>query len=103
MALSSMSFKPAATDAFMDKPMDACPNASFTVSNNGCDYTTAVIFVNQSTGASSYYWDFGDGNSSTAAHPTHTYSVAGTYTVKLRAIIDGCTHEFMGTVDTIMI
>jgi gliding motility-associated-like protein len=28
-------------------------------------------------------WNFGDGNTSTAQHPTHTYAAAGTYSVKL--------------------
>ncbi len=28
-------------------------------------------------------WDFGDGSSSTAANPSHTYAAAGTYSVKL--------------------
>src|SRR4030095_3327150 len=30
-----------------------------------------------------YYWDFGDGNTSTAATPTHTYADTGVYTFKL--------------------
>ncbi|MEZ4511563.1 MAG: PKD domain-containing protein [Chloroflexota bacterium] len=30
-------------------------------------------------------WDFGDGQTSTERHPTHTYLEAGTYTVKLTA------------------
>lgn len=36
-------------------------------------------------GADSWEWDFGDGNTSTAQDPTHTYSSAGTYTVELIA------------------
>lgn len=32
-----------------------------------------VTFVNASTGASAYLWDFGDGSTSTAADPAHTY------------------------------
>ena len=31
----------------------------------------------------SWNWDFGDGNSSTAQNPTHVYATAGTYDVKL--------------------
>jgi gliding motility-associated-like protein len=31
----------------------------------------------------SFFWDFGDGNTSSAASPAHTYAVAGVYTLKL--------------------
>lgn len=31
----------------------------------------------------SYFWDFGDGNTSTAPNPTHPYAAPGDYTVKL--------------------
>ena len=33
------------------------------------------------SGTLTYNWDFGDGNSSNAANPTHIYSATGTYTV----------------------
>ena len=39
-----------------------------------------------STDASKYKWDFGDGTSTTDANPSHTYSTAGNYTVKLMAM-----------------
>ncbi len=44
-----------------------------------------VTFTNTSTGATSYGWDFGDGNSSTEENPVHTYADAGTYPVILTA------------------
>ncbi len=43
-----------------------------------------VVFTNTSTGAiTSYLWDFGDGITSTLQNPSHTYGVAGLYTVSL--------------------
>ncbi|MBI9068545.1 MAG: PKD domain-containing protein [Salinivirgaceae bacterium] len=44
-----------------------------------------VAFTNESTGATSYEWDFGESNTSVEADPTHTYSNKGTYTVCLTA------------------
>ncbi len=36
--------------------------------------------------AGRYKWDFGDGNTSNDANPTHTYSAAGTYMVVMMAL-----------------
>jgi PKD repeat protein len=36
-----------------------------------------------STWSSAYSWDFGDGNSSTAVNPTHTYATSGVYQITL--------------------
>lgn len=49
-----------------------------------------VIFTNHSTNADSYFWDFGDGNSSTLVSPVHTYSETGRYEVSLEAIDVSC-------------
>ncbi len=35
-----------------------------------------------------YLWDFGDGNTSTAANPSHTYGTAGSFTATLTVIDD---------------
>lgn len=56
------------------------PVASFTQNILG----NQVTFNNQSLGnPSAYFWDFGDGNTSTAASPTHTYTTGGVYQVYL--------------------
>ncbi len=57
------------------------PVAGFVGSPTSGDYPLTVNFVDQSTGATSYSWDFGDGGTSTAANPSYTYNAAGTYTV----------------------
>ncbi|MCX6224939.1 MAG: PKD domain-containing protein [Bacteroidia bacterium] len=52
---------------------------SITATING--YT--VSFTAVVTDATSYNWDFGDGNISTEAAPVYEYSVSGTFNVKL--------------------
>lgn len=63
-------------------PGDPVVSAAFTFDNTG-DLT--VAFFNESTGADSFRWDFGDGTFSNAVNPVHAYDEAGTYTVTLTA------------------
>jgi gliding motility-associated-like protein len=56
------------------------PTAAFTSSQSGLNTYT---FVNTSVNATSYAWDFGDGQASTIANPIHVYATPGTYTAKL--------------------
>jgi PKD repeat protein len=50
-----------------------------------------VQFTSTSTGANAYNWDFGDGTSSPAENPRHTYMTPGLYSVTLEAR-DICTN-----------
>ncbi|MFK8104362.1 MAG: PKD domain-containing protein [Saprospiraceae bacterium] len=70
--------------------------------NNGChtifsftqDATDPLIvnFVDNSTPpATSWTWDFGDGNTSNLQNPTHTYTDFGIYHVSLTTETDSCT------------
>ncbi|MEZ5583612.1 MAG: PKD domain-containing protein [Candidatus Competibacteraceae bacterium] len=62
------------------------PVANFSASPVSGTAPLSVQFQNDSAGnITSYSWDFGDGNTSTAPNPSHTYSVAGSYTVKMTA------------------
>ena len=47
-----------------------------------------VTFTNYSQNATSYEWDFGDGQTSTEKDPVHVYAAAGAYTVRLTAMND---------------
>lgn len=53
---------------------------------SSCNLPLTVQFSNTTNAASAYTWRFGDGTTSTAQSPTHTYTANGTYTVKLRAV-----------------
>jgi len=66
--------------------------APVAVASNSAPLTgVAPVVVNFSSAGSkdndgsisAYSWNFGDGTTSTAANPAHTYSTAGTYTAKL--------------------
>lgn len=60
------------------------PTASFTFAPNPvCLAPSTVQFTNTSVGGGVYYWDFGDGTSSTLQHPSHAYAAPGNYTVTL--------------------
>lgn len=68
--------------ASIEKP----PTVSFTSNlSNKCKAPLDVKFTGSLTGSPpyNYLWDFGDGNSSTAANPSHIYSSQGSYSVKL--------------------
>ncbi|TND09380.1 MAG: hypothetical protein FD123_1342 [Bacteroidetes bacterium] len=61
----------------------AATQAQFTSASGLCG--TSINFTNNSVGATSYSWDFGDSNGSTATSPSHIYTAAGTYTITLIA------------------
>ncbi len=72
------------------------PAAGFSATNNNsCTAPVTTSFTNNSTGATSYYWLFGDGDTSTLANPSHTYLSTGSYTVTLIAKGTGGCNDTM--------
>jgi PGF-pre-PGF domain-containing protein len=59
------------------------PVASFAAAPNSGNVPLNVSFTDSSTDATSWFWKFGDGNTSNERNPTHNYSEAGNYTVVL--------------------
>ena len=58
-------------------------NDDFTTSSPGCTNQNVNFFAVETDGASTYAWDFGDGNTSTLKNPSNTYNSAGAYNVTL--------------------
>ena len=69
-------------------PGGLTPTASFSLADPSdtvvCTFQT-IDFINNSTDATGYVWDFGDGNVSTLTAPSYSYSAPGTYAVVLSA------------------
>lgn len=61
------------------------PIADFTILNDSCEAICEIGFENRSENAIFFEWDFGDGNTSTEAHPSYVYSEPGRYEVSLKA------------------
>lgn len=64
------------------------PQANFSVSDSVVCLRSSFHFRNTSAvlGSGTYLWSFGDGATSTAFQPDHTYTTPGTYSVSLVAI-----------------
>ncbi len=62
--------------------LTAAPVADFNSTGVSC-LGQATDFFDTSSGAASWYWEFGDGGTATAQNPSHTYLAAGTYDVTL--------------------
>lgn len=74
------------------------PMVAFKAVNNGC-VTDSVAFTDTTTYAGNtapykWYWEFGDGTTSTLKNPKHLYSAAGTYTVRFASVSNvGCLSD----------
>jgi len=72
-------------------------DVNFSVNDQDACEPVNLIFTNQSTTSPGafFYWDFGDGTSSTLRDPIHAYDEAGSYTISLVVI------NTIGCIDTI--
>jgi hypothetical protein len=73
----------------------ALPVAAFTYNPLGF----AFDFLDNSSGTSSWFWDFGDGNTSALQNPQHTYLTTGNFVVCLTASnLGGCENTWCDTI-----
>lgn len=91
------------TSAYFTITVSPIPTAGFTWLPNPPIANTITRFTNTSTGAVRYSWDFGDGESSNLANPTHLFNATGTYRVVLRAFNSAnCVDSFIANVPAII-
>ena len=70
----------------VEQPPRVPPRADFSASPTSGTLPLTVQFTNKTTGeAASFFWEFGDGGTSTSPSPSYVYRTAGTYSVKLTA------------------
>lgn len=80
----------------------ALVKAQFEIPPTGCVPYTAQ-FTNTSLAGQRFLWSFGDGATSTESDPAHTYTIPGTYTIKLVAIDSATCNLIDSTSKTITV
>jgi PKD repeat protein len=83
--------------------VSASPVADFSGSPTSGTAPLTVSFTDLSSGSpTAWSWTFGDGGSSSAQHPSHDYTAAGTYTVSL-TVSNACGSDVQTLVDYITV
>jgi gliding motility-associated-like protein len=68
----------------------ARPTAGMIADYVGCNVDFEASFFNTSNEVNEFFWDFGDGTTSTVENPVHNFPGAGTYQVSLIARDTAC-------------
>jgi PKD repeat protein len=77
-------------------------SSNFSINQNqNCAVPADFTFTNSSQNALSYFWNFGDGATSTDASPTHQYTQLGQYIITLTSDADVC--GFANHTDTVTV
>ena len=106
--LGEFSCSPYVCDSFSFKgpyiTIDTLPVACFTNNDSTpCNTPAIVDFTNCSVGATHYTWHFGDGSTSTAVNPSHTYTSTGTIKDTLIAYSEaGCPNTKIDSANIIV-
>jgi PKD repeat protein len=104
-ALADLEGVPYASTAIRSVSPAQGDNASFVADRTSGVAPLTVRFTDTSANSpTSWSWTFGDGNTSTEQHPTHTYTTPGNYTVTLSVNggADTCTRPAYITVTPLL-
>ncbi len=81
--------------------IETIPTAAFTANPvTGCVIPQVVFFTDNSTLPDTWFWDFGNGNTSALQNPVHSYTSFGVFTVTLTVTdtINGCSDQATTTI-----
>ncbi|OBX27219.1 uncharacterized protein DUF5050 [Gelidibacter algens] len=87
MLTLGVGFQSCSDDDFPVPPASTVPSFTYNISND--EFAPATVsfsntsIVPETVGTATYYWNFGDGESSSEANPTYVYDEAGAYVVNL--------------------
>ena len=82
---------------------ETTPSALFTFTNGvEVETFTQVLFANQSSNATSFAWDLGDGTTTPERDPSHVYDGEGTFTVTL-TVTDGLNQTATYSEDVVLV
>ena len=101
-----LAFTACSEDDFPVPPASTVPQFTFSIDNDEFAPAT-VAFTNTSivpanVGTATYYWNFGNGDSTTEANPTYIYTEAGAYEVRL-VVTTSESLEVRETVTTVVV
>lgn len=82
------------TDKYNFDDLPRAVKSYFTIANTEFNINEDIVFNNLSEDATSYFWDFGDGTTSTEQNPKKIYTTPGMYTIKLRSFGAGGTGNY---------
>ncbi|MEL6593281.1 MAG: PKD domain-containing protein, partial [Bacteroidota bacterium] len=84
LSVSVLDLNGCLSDTTISVSVGQLPTAGFsTIDTLSCSFPYTANFNDLSQNAVAWLWDFGDGNTSTQANPSHTYTSAGTFDVSL--------------------
>jgi len=96
---SSVGCKDSAQDTISVYPL---PKPQFTLTPNIGAPPLTVNFTNQTVGINSYFWNFGDNDTSSVFSPTHIYNDSNIFTINLIATsLFGCVDSTTQTIKVI--
>jgi gliding motility-associated-like protein len=76
----------------------ALPPVARFISTFNCVNKLQVSFTDRSVLPQTWFWDFGDGSTSTAQNPVHIYAAFGTYNVSLTVTNGGCSNTKINSI-----